>query len=476
MQRKAKETFDDSNGSGTGSGPSAGRNRDLRITQIIRAAQQTFQEDGYAAFTTRGVAGRVGITLGNLQYYFRTKEDLLGAALQAHMQQTLQDYRAIAGRQGVGAAQRCSALADQIIRDIHETDLARFMFEVWAFSRHEPYATELVDETYTECRRLFTYLLSEIHPTLAIEECLARASVLIAQASGMMIFARHGGDSDKDYAEFVRVTRRSVKLIIESPAQALDHNASSCRSSHHRKDAGDRAQTLTSGPGAPLQQELFNLSNVKTRQDAYYRPTIQGKRREVKINEIISTAANLLASEGYANFTQVRVAKELGILPSALQNYFATRDDLLRSTIDAMMKSYLDRYAEMGKPNGKPALERLCEIVEDAFEEAQNSKICRFSFEMFALAQHSDITRELVKRLYSTYRTIYVGLVREIDASATARECLARATLIAAQMEGAATLMFGAQKQAPEVFRVFELMRAMTIRIAHGDFATKDPT
>ena len=66
--------------------------------------------------------------------------------------------------------------------------------------------------------------------------------------------------------------------------------------------------------------------------------------------------------------------------------------------------------------------------------------------------------------------------MRELDASATARECLGRATLIAAQMEGAATLMFGAQKQAPEVFRVFELMQALMIRIAHGDFATKDTT
>lgn len=53
--------------------------------------------------------------------------------------------------------------------------------------------------------------------------------------------------------------------------------------------------------------------------------------------------------------------------------------------------------------------------------------------------------------------SVRLVLVGEIDASATARECLARATLIAAQMEGAATLMFGAQKQAPEVVRVFEL-------------------
>jgi AcrR family transcriptional regulator len=168
------------------------------------------------------------------------------------------------------------------------------------------------------------------------------------------------------------------------------------------------------------------------------------------------------------------VAKELGILPSALQNYFSTHDDMLRSTIGALGKAYLDRYAEMGKPRGKPALERLCEIVEDVFEETCDPRVCRFSFEMFALAQHSDITRELVRRIYSAYRAIYVDLVREIDSSATARECLARATLIAAQMEGAASLMFGVQQQTPGIDRVFELMRNMTIRIAHGRTATKD--
>lgn len=93
---------------------------------------------------------------------------------------------------------------------------------------------------------------------------------------------------------------------------------------------------------------------------------------------------------------------------------------------------------------------------------------------MFALSQHSDATRELVRRTYSAYRAICANLVREIDSSATARECLARATLIAVQMEGAATLMFGAQKQRANIDRVFELMMAMAIRIAHGRIDAKD--
>ncbi|KXV16005.1 TetR family transcriptional regulator [Caballeronia megalochromosomata] len=472
VQEKAKKNFVDSGGPSNGSGSATGRNRELRIAQIILAAQQTFREDGYAGFATRGVAGRVGITLGNLQYYFPVKEELLRTALQAYVQRKLDDYMKIAHRQDIDAAQRCSALVERMILDIHETDLPQFLFEMFAFSQHAIYAAELADEFHAQCRDLFARLFSEIQPALAKGDCLVRATVLLAQTTGMMIFNRYVGDGEKDYAEFVRLTKRSVKSLVELPPEALKGDVPDDGVRGRQRGIKQSAEL-----GARVQGRLFNLSVGQARRDSlYYRPTVQGKRRELKINEIISCAANLLATEGYAQFTQARVARELGILPSALQNYFPTHDELLSSTIDALLRVYLERYKEMGKPSGKPALERLCEIVEDAFEEAVDPRVARFSFEIFALAQHSDGTRELVRSLYSAYRAIYVGLVREMDASATARDCLARATLIAAQMEGAAMLMFGTQKQAPDINRVFELMSAMTIRVAYGNVGKKGVT
>ncbi|MEM5432809.1 TetR/AcrR family transcriptional regulator [Cupriavidus oxalaticus] len=462
-----RETFDDLAGARPDAGPVA-----QRIVQIILAAQQTFQEDGYAAFSARRVASRAGITLGNLQYYFRTKEEMLRAALQEYARQAICDYTAIASQSGISAMRRCTALVDRIFHDINETDLPKFLFEAWAFSHHEPYAADLVDDIYTEYRSTLAKLLSEIHPALTDTECLVRASVIVAQTAGMMIFASHGGDSEKDYAEFVRLTKRSVKMLIDLPPQTLESDAPLHGS--RNREAHGKSSAHVGISEKQVQNKLFELSTRQTGQDTlYYRATVRGKRREVKINEIISCAANLLATEGYANFTLARVAKELGIIPSALKNYFPTHDDLLRSTIGALMKVYVDRYAEMGKPSGKPALERLCEIVVDAFEEACDSSICRFSFEMFALAQHSDITNELLRRLYSAYRANYVDLIRELDSSATARECHARATLIAAQAEGATTLRFGSKKQSPDMDRVFDLMKAVAIRIAHGNFVTK---
>gem|GEM_PF-2227234 len=479
MQQKAakREALSDLVVGGQDAGSVAQRNRELRLAQIIHAAQQTFQEDGYAAFSTRGVAGRVGITLGNLQYYFRTKEELLRAALQAYVLQTVNDYTAIAKQPGVSATRRCSALVERIFSDINETDLPKFLFEVWAFAQQEPYAAELVDGMYAEHRGIFAKLLSEIHPTLTHDESLARASVIVAQTAGMMIFAYNGGDSDKDHAECVRVTKQSVKMLVDLLPQALE-NDETLRSLPNLKSHGtNSAHGGIFNSGADDQRELFDLDVRQTGQDTpYYRPTVQGKRRKVKINEIVSTAANLLAAEGYANFTLARVARELGIPQSALRNYFPTHDDLLRSTTSALMKVYLERYADMGKPSGKPALERLCEIVVDAFEEARDSRVCRFIFEILALAQHSDITLELTKTLYSAYRANYVELVRELAASATARECHARATLIAAQIEGAMTLVFGANKQPPDADRIFELMKAVTIRIAQGNVTARNAT
>jgi AcrR family transcriptional regulator len=202
-----------------------------------------------------------------------------------------------------------------------------------------------------------------------------------------------------------------------------------------------------------------------------YRAVVLEAHRQV--NEIVSTAANLLATEGYANFTLARVAKELGILPSALQNYFPTYDDLLRTTLDTVGQLYLESFAEIGKPSDKPALERLCEIVT-LFEDSRDLAVYRLWSELWALAQHSDITRELVRNGYAAYRVVCADLIWEIDSSATARECLARATLVTALVDGAFVMNFCAPNQPVTMDRVFELIMAITARVAHGQIASSD--
>lgn len=54
-----------------------GKKGDARRQQILDTAKQMLLEHGPDGFVLRDVAERLGITHGNLQYYFRTRHDLL---------------------------------------------------------------------------------------------------------------------------------------------------------------------------------------------------------------------------------------------------------------------------------------------------------------------------------------------------------------------------------------------------------------
>src|ERR671937_529753 len=45
--------------------------------RIVRAAAEALLESGYAGTSVRAIASRAGVAIGNLQYYFPTKSELM---------------------------------------------------------------------------------------------------------------------------------------------------------------------------------------------------------------------------------------------------------------------------------------------------------------------------------------------------------------------------------------------------------------
>ena len=54
--------------------------------QILEAARTQFAANGYNAVSMRAIADAVGISVGNLTYHFRRKEDLAEAVLAQQME------------------------------------------------------------------------------------------------------------------------------------------------------------------------------------------------------------------------------------------------------------------------------------------------------------------------------------------------------------------------------------------------------
>lgn len=68
--------------------------------QILDAADQLFYSEGMAALGMERIAARAGVTKKTLYYHFRSKDDLLGAFLEARHEPVMERYRRWAGRAG----------------------------------------------------------------------------------------------------------------------------------------------------------------------------------------------------------------------------------------------------------------------------------------------------------------------------------------------------------------------------------------
>ena len=60
---------------------------------IIRAAAESLLENGYAGTSVRSIASRAGVAIGNLQYYFPTKSELLIEAWRHLTERSVEELR-----------------------------------------------------------------------------------------------------------------------------------------------------------------------------------------------------------------------------------------------------------------------------------------------------------------------------------------------------------------------------------------------
>lgn len=76
--------------------------------RIVAEARRTLVADGYDAVVLRTIAERVDIKLGNLQYYFRTRDELLLEVIFEEARSDLDAIRSIAehGQPGIEALQK----------------------------------------------------------------------------------------------------------------------------------------------------------------------------------------------------------------------------------------------------------------------------------------------------------------------------------------------------------------------------------
>lgn len=160
-----------------------------RLLTILDAARDIFREQGYANLTMRKVATRAGISIGNLNYYYRTKEDLLRDFIDYVITPYLEAFDHAREEAGQSPEKQLQAVLEFWIEDLATAETTAFFPECWALANHNPFVAELLDDMYTKARQSLNELIPLINPTLTQKESEHIALYMCASMEGLIIFA-----------------------------------------------------------------------------------------------------------------------------------------------------------------------------------------------------------------------------------------------------------------------------------------------
>lgn len=179
--------------------------------KILQAAHDMLASEPLVRFTLRNIAGKAGVSLANLQYYYPRRE----ALIEAMMKDIDRRYRDAC--QSAISTQSASAPSEQIeavlrfqLEDSTQTKTRQFFIQLWALlGSMDNFSGRYLEALYAYDLEILSKPIAALHSNLAKAEVRDRALLIASLVEGLMVLV---GDTSKKRAS----TKRTVDLLFQT--------------------------------------------------------------------------------------------------------------------------------------------------------------------------------------------------------------------------------------------------------------------
>jgi len=194
----------------------ASRRRGQKTRQkILEAAKALLIQKGYANFLLRDVAARAGVQVGNLPYYFPTKNDLLRAIFDGEIIQATKGLREVLQRTSA-ANDRLTAIVDAGLALIKKPEMASWLV-LSGIAQHDLLALKSVGSEDQVFSDVFADEVAEwlprIQPSLETERAHHIAHYFSAMLDGISMRIGYGRPETPD-ARALESELRGVMFML----------------------------------------------------------------------------------------------------------------------------------------------------------------------------------------------------------------------------------------------------------------------
>jgi AcrR family transcriptional regulator len=90
----------------------------IRINQILDAAEDLFHSNGYHKTKVSNIVKRIGVTQGTFYYYFNSKEELIGALINRRLSKFGADMEKMVSSSQIEPDQKISLMVSLVYKTI----------------------------------------------------------------------------------------------------------------------------------------------------------------------------------------------------------------------------------------------------------------------------------------------------------------------------------------------------------------------
>ncbi len=148
--------------------------------------------EGYERFTTRKVAAKAGMTVGNLTYHFPSKRQLLGSLIERLLGEYASAIEGFFADLSVPADRKFKALIEWLMADAATLDSNRLFRELWSMAIHDRFLARAVDDFYDVAIERVAQMLCHADPAVSRESAvvIAHLVAVISEGTGVIYGTR----------------------------------------------------------------------------------------------------------------------------------------------------------------------------------------------------------------------------------------------------------------------------------------------
>lgn len=159
----------------------------IRRQQIIDTARQTLIEFGITGIVLRDIAEKIGITHGNVQYYFATKDHLLVAVFDQELERYTESMH-VALSESSTKSGRVSAIVDSAVEMIANESTSLWMM-LFSLARQNPQLCLILERVSRRYDESLAAKLSIVDPNLSPQRRHHIAQMIRMMLDGLGVHA-----------------------------------------------------------------------------------------------------------------------------------------------------------------------------------------------------------------------------------------------------------------------------------------------